>query len=136
MAKATGSCLCGAVTFEADDADPHYEACHCGMCRKWTGGPSFSTEAGGLRFDGEENITRYSSSEWGERGFCRVCGSSLFFRLKPAGKYFVSLGTFDDRKAFQFATEIYIDHKPADYDFAGERPRLTEKEVLAKFSSS
>ena len=33
-------------------------------------------------FNGEENIERYSSSAWAERGFCKRCGSSLLYRFE------------------------------------------------------
>lgn len=38
------------------------------------------------------------------------------------------------RSQFRLATEIYIDHKPAGYAFAGDHPQLTEAETLAKFA--
>ena len=41
------------------------------------------------------------------------------------------MGIFDDLDAFRLSDEIYIDEKPAFYDFAGDRPRLTGKEFLA-----
>ena len=33
-------------------------------------------------FTGASNIARYDSSEWAQRGFCRNCGSNLFYQLK------------------------------------------------------
>ncbi len=33
MEKHTGSCLCGAVTFEVRGAIPAPTACHCSKCR-------------------------------------------------------------------------------------------------------
>ena len=32
-----GTCLCKSVTIESNDAT-EFEACHCGMCRRWGGG--------------------------------------------------------------------------------------------------
>ena len=37
----TGRCLCGKVTFTAEGVEPHSHACHCGMCRRWSGGAPF-----------------------------------------------------------------------------------------------
>ena len=37
--KASGHCLCGAVKISASQASKSIGACHCGMCRRWTGGP-------------------------------------------------------------------------------------------------
>ncbi len=134
MTSAGGQCLCGAVRFTVDSVDPHHHACHCDMCRRWSGGPLFAMSVSGAAFKGKENITVYDSSTWAERGFCRHCGTNLFYRLKKTGDYMISAGTFDDSSRFKLIGEIFIDHKPDGYDFAGEHPRLTEAETIAKFA--
>lgn len=126
--KATGKCLCGAVKFAAEVGDDVH-ACHCNMCRAWAGGPAIVAIAERIDFEGD--VTRYDSSTWAERGFCARCGSSLFYRLKATDGYYVSMGAFDDQSRFKLVDEIYVDEKPAAYDFAGERPRLTREEFLA-----
>ncbi len=133
MTTATGRCLCGAVTFRAEGVETEHHACHCGMCRRWSGGPYFATSAEHVSFEGAENIGRYASSEWADRGFCKVCGTNLFYYLNPADKYNVSVGAFDEASLFRLVGEIYIDHKPIGYEFAGNLPKMTEAEVIAKF---
>lgn len=66
-----------------------------------------------------------------ERGFCRICGSSLFYRSKETGQYVLGMGAIDDQASFRIGSEIYIDQKPPGYEFAGTHPRLTEEEFLA-----
>lgn len=134
MPSISGRCLCGAVKFKANDADDHFHLCHCGMCRRWATGPLMVVRASEPEFSGVENLTRYRSSEWAERGFCKQCGSSLFYFLVPAKQYFVSVGALDDSSALTLGSEFFIDHKPASYEIAGEHARLTEAEVLAKWS--
>lgn len=136
MTEHSGKCLCGAVRYVAEVGETHYRACHCGMCRRWSGGPVLAVSVREIRFEGAENIKRFDSSDWAERGFCKVCGSNLFYRLKQADRYSISAGTLDDETAFHLAGEIYVDHKPAGYDFAGDHPRLTEAEALAQFAPS
>lgn len=131
----SGKCLCGAVTFTAEDVESHVHACHCSMCRGWTGGPMLAATASGVTFGGEEHIVRYDSSEWGARGFCGRCGSSLFFHLKPADQYMISLGALDDQSRFTLAGEIFVDEKPAAYGFAGDHPRQTGEEFLASLTA-
>jgi len=133
---ATGKCLCGAVHFVAEDVDPHVHACHCSMCRNWTGGPMQAAQVGKVAFSGEEHIKRYASSEWAERGFCAECGSSLFYCLKEPQIYVMSTGAFDDAEQFSLAGEIYIDEKPGGYDFAGDHPRLTGAEFMASIGQT
>lgn len=137
--RAKGSCLCKAVEFSFDLKGKHFEACHCSMCRNWGGGPAFTVEsAGNIQIKGEENLTVFSSSEWAERGFCKKCGSNLFYRLKDESLNFCNfnLGTLEGHEDFKFNTQIYIDSKPANYSFANETKDMTEKEVLEAFGLS
>ena len=133
---ATGKCLCGAVTYEADEVETHIHSCHCSICRNWSGGPLLAAVAKSVRFKGEENIKRYSSSDWAERGFCTQCGSNLFYHLKGADNYVLCMGTFDDESIFELVGEIYIDEKPPGYDFAGDHPRQTGAEFMASLGMS
>ena len=135
MAESTGKCLCGAVKFTAKDVNPNHSACHCSTCRKWGGGgPFFGVRNKGVTFEGEEHIGRYASSSWAERGFCKECGTTLFYYLKPMSAHMMSVGAFDDPTPFRLASEIFIDDKPEGYAFAGDHPRLTGAETLAKFA--
>ncbi len=134
--EASGRCLCGGVTFVAQGVQPKHHACHCDMCRRWSGSPFFGIEVSSVEFSGAENIVRYTSSEWAERGSCGVCGSGLFYFLKPADSYSISAGVFDDQSGFQLDNEIFIDHKPPGYAFAGNLPAMTEAEVFAKYAPS
>lgn len=129
--SATGHCLCGAVTFTAQEVDTHVHACHCSTCRNWTGGPMQAAQVGSVSFQGEDKIKCFASSEWAERGFCGECGTSLFYRLKEPEMYMMATGCFDDAEQFSLAGEIYIDEKPGGYDFAGEHPRMTGAEFMA-----
>lgn len=136
ISKASGKCLCGAVTFEAREVDAHIHGCHCSMCRNWSGGPLLAAMAQSVTFTGDAEISRYDSSEWAERGFCSRCGSNLFYRLKEADQYMLCMGAFEDESPFQLAGEIYIDEKPPGYDFAGEHPRQTGAEFMASIGMS
>ena len=131
-ARLAGRCLCGAVTFTATPQGGMH-ACHCENCRRISGGVSLSVNCGdSLEVVGP--VATYDSSEWAERQFCPACGSGLFWRLKAGGMTMVSVQAFDDPGAFGFESEIYIDSKPANYDFAGDRPRLTGAEVEAMYA--
>lgn len=135
--KAKGSCLCKGVNFSFDLKHKHFDACHCSMCRSWGGGPALTVESSGnIEFEGEGNITVYSSSEWAERGFCNKCGSNLFYRLKDKSRNFCNfnLGTIEKHEEFSFTTQIYIDTKPDNYSFSNETKKMTEKEVLEAFT--
>ena len=133
MTSGTGKCLYGAVSFSAEGVDTHYHACHCGMCRRWSSGPLFAATTERVAFQGADSIATYESSEWAARGFCKRCGTSLFYHLKPTGQYMMSIGAFDDPTPFKLEGELFIDQKPAGYALVGDHERLTEAEVFAKY---
>jgi len=106
------------------------------MCRGWSGSSMLAAEVASVTFEGEDKISRYASSEWAERGFCSICGSNLFYRLKETDHYIMCTGAFDDQSIFQLAGEIFVDEKPPGYDFAGEHPRQTGAEFMASLQQS
>ncbi|GGY24937.1 GFA family protein [Paludibacterium paludis] len=129
-----GHCLCKAVSVSATPATLHAGACHCGTCRAWGGGPLLSFDAGTTaRFEGKEHIAAYDSSAWAERGFCKSCGTHLFYRVKETGQCYVPTGLFPDAR-FVFDHQIYIDKKPDWYAFAGEMKTMTEAEVMQMYA--
>jgi hypothetical protein len=112
-------------------------ACHCSMCRTWSGGPLLAVEcAAGVRIEGEEYVTVYPSSDWAERGFCRRCGTHLFYRLKEGPHYAVPVGLVDGGQPWQLAQQIFIDEKPAYYAFANRTRDLTGPQVFAQFQAA
>jgi hypothetical protein len=132
-----GGCLCGAVRFTAARRDRDFGACHCSMCRRWSAGPFLAIECGDtVAIDDPSDLGIYGSSEWAERGFCRQCGTPLFYRLVGQNFYAVSVEAFDDRSDFRFASQIFIDEKPAYYDFANATKNMTGQEVFAAFAEA
>ncbi|MCV3240375.1 GFA family protein [Mesorhizobium sp. ZC-5] len=135
--KLTGGCLCGAVRFAATPLKAEMDVCHCSMCQQWSGGVFMSTSCGGTLeiVKGQDQLGLYRSSEWAERGFCRNCGSSLFWRGIADGHVAVSMQAFDDASRFSFAEEIFIDEKPATYSFANQTRKMTGAEVIAAYAA-
>lgn len=126
-----GSCLCGKIKFTAREASHHVGACHCGMCRQWGGGPFMAVDCGtDVSFEGEENISVFDSSAWAERGFCKHCGSHLFYRIKANQQTMIPAGLFDD-DSFEFSRQVFIDNKPEFYSFSNETRDMTGAEVFA-----
>jgi hypothetical protein len=106
------------------------------MCRKWGGSPLLAFEGGTqVQFDGADSITVFSSSAWAERGFCRTCGSHLFYRLKKEGHYWVPVGLLDEKEAWIFDQQVFIDEKPSFYSFANKTKNLTGDQVFAQYSA-
>lgn len=133
----TASCLCGAIHLTATPKSLHVDACHCDMCRKWGGGPFLAVECEeDVQLAGNsEALGVYSSSDWAERGFCRECGTHLFYRLKEGGHYVLPAGLFDGERPWTLASQVFIDRKPDFYDFSQKTRNLTGDELFALFGA-
>ncbi len=106
------------------------------MCRKWNGSPSMTVSScGDVEIKGEENLSVYGSSEWAERGFCKICGGHIFYRLKDLSLNFCHffLGALENQTEFKFDKQIFVDSKPAHYSFSEKTSMLTEEEVFSAF---
>jgi hypothetical protein len=107
------------------------------MCRRWGGGPFMEIDCGAdVDIDGEGNVSVFDSSDWAERGFCRNCGTHLFYRLKESGQHMVPVGLFEDSASLVFKGQVFIDEKPEYYEFANETKDFTGAEIFAMFGSS
>lgn len=127
-----GQCMCGAVTVTMVPAKPEIHACHCGMCRRWTGSAFLEIDAAPGTLNATGPVRVFKSSDWAERASCGTCGSPLWYHLTDPNADFhaVSAGLFDDT-GFALTKEIYIDRKPAGFAYAGDHKRMTESEFLA-----
>lgn len=121
----------------ASQVSKKLEACHCSMCRKWGGGPALVVDSGNdVQIEGAENVSIYNSSEWAERGFCSVCGTHLFYRIKDTNQHIVPAGFFSEVNELEFYKQIFIDEKPAYYTFANETKNMTGLQVFEQFTGS
>lgn len=85
-------------------------------------------------FDAQNDFELYRSSQWGERGFCRKCGTPLMWQLHGKNEASVSLTAFDDIDDVAFTSEIFIDEKPDIYAFSNATKKMTGAEVFAMFT--
>lgn len=133
-----GQCICAATQFEVELANHHVHSCHCSICRRQTSGVIMTLDIvpGSLQFIQQEQLGVYHSSAWGERGFCKNCGTNLFWRSRDQS--YCNINAFalnelpDD---LDLDLEIYVDHKPDFYAFQGQRKTMTEAEVVAMFQA-
>ena len=89
-----------------------------------------------VTLEGEDNISIFESSEWAERGFCKRCGTHLFYRLKNPQQYFVPVGLFGKGEGLTFEHQLFIDEKPEYFSFANQTHNLTGADFLAQFAST
>ncbi|MEM8541249.1 MAG: GFA family protein [Pseudomonadota bacterium] len=98
MTEYTGGCQCGALRYKltSNINDPHL--CHCRMCQKAAG--NYFMPLGGVK-RADFQITRgepswFHSSGPVRRGFCKNCGTPLFFETVDYDGMSITLGSLDD----------------------------------------
>ena len=129
-----GQCLCGAVKIDATGINPEVTVCHCNMCRRWSAGPFMEVTCQKLAFEEKENVGLVRSSAWAERGFCKKCGSVLFYHLIGNTDYQVSAGLFDNQSMFRMSMQVFIDNKPGFYELANKTQTMTSEEAFAAYA--
>lgn len=97
MGPHRGSCLCGGVAFEVEAPLGDVIACHCSQCRRtsghvWAG--SFVPLAQ-FRLLAGAPLRWFRSSSAVDRGFCRDCGASLFWKPLDGSGVCVAAGALD-----------------------------------------
>jgi hypothetical protein len=112
----TGGCLCGAVRFAIEPPSLFCCHCHCAWCRR-AHGAAFVTWLGAAeeRFRLTGDAPRwYRSSPQSERGFCPICGTTLFFRSALApGEVHVARATLDGPADREPSSHVFFDaHVP------------------------
>ena len=136
MTRRTGQCLCGAVRFAAA-ATGGFGVCHCGICRRWTGGPLFAVtvKVADMTIEGAGAVRATRTSAMATRCRCADCGSPLWYRYDKGqdgtGDYEVPVGLLDDASGLTIGREIFIDGAADGIALRGDHPRLTETERMA-----
>ena len=133
----SGGCLCGSIRFEAQPDAPEMGVCHCSMCRQWTGGVFMMVACGDtVKIKDDSDLGIYQSSKWGQRCFCKKCGSSLFWKTTEGNFHGVAVSALDNPSPYEFKRQIFIDEKPDNYSFANETHNMTGAQVFEMFASS
>ncbi len=129
-----GACLCGAVSVRARMTTPAMRACHCEMCRKLTSSMFMSLNADQDSIEIAGDVTLFRSSEWAQRGFCGICGSTIFYSTVGDGARHLAAGLFKDAGGAPMKIEFYEDNCPGAYALKGEHKKLSAVETVALFT--
>jgi quinol monooxygenase YgiN len=97
-------------------------ACHCEDCQKLHGNffAMLVADRAAVRWEGDEHIHWYRSSDAVERGFCSRCGSRLAKRPIEGPKIMVAAGLFERTLPRKIVKNVWLEHKPDWY----EAPRV------------
>jgi hypothetical protein len=122
----TGRCLCGAVRYRVRSPLRGVIACHCSQCRRTSGhfAAMTSAPAADLELTACGSLAWYRSSDTAERGFCRVCGSNLFWRQFGSEVISIGAGTLDVPTGIAIEKHIFVADKSDYYDLRDDLPQL------------
>lgn len=121
-----GRCECGKVEFEIGAVRDTVTICHCSQCRRTSGHLWASTYApyDQLIFIISEGLEWYASSDQAKRGFCRYCGSSLFYRMNGEAGVGIAAGCLDDTESLRVGKHIFTGDKGSYYEICDGKPEF------------
>lgn len=113
-----GSCLCGGIRFRITGEMGDVVACHCERCRRTSGHhvAASRVKTTDIHLDEAATLAWYSPVDDPavSYGFCRTCGSSVFWRVENSDSWSVTAGTLDAPTQLQTAAVWFAD-EAADY---------------------
>ncbi len=117
----SGSCLCGAVTYEINGPLRPVIACHCNQCRKQTGHyfAATGTKHEYFQLKSDDTLKWYRSSDTAERGFCSQCGSGLFWRADGSDYIAIGAGSIDGDTGLKLEGHIFCESAGDYYEVLG-----------------
>ena len=116
--EVSGGCQCGAVRYHASAMLDNAHLCHCRMCQKAVGN-LFAALVAAPRdalvwTRGEPAVFR--SSAHVARGFCRDCGTPLFFDYVEGGRVNLTIGSLDEPARFPPTGQVGIEGRMPWFD--------------------
>ena len=122
----TGGCLCGAVRYEVTGPLRDVVNCHCGMCQRLHGnfGPHSKALKADISITRDEGLAWYSTSDVARRGFCRECGSSLFWDPFEQDATGIIAGSLDGPTGLTTMGHIFVGEKSDFYEITDGLPQF------------
>ena len=115
---ATGSCLCGKVSYSIHAEPVRMGQCHCDHCRKSSGTGHMSNAffpKNAVKISGDTHSYTTVADNGAEvtRHFCPNCGSRLFGTNNAFTEIMaITAGCLDDSSWFKPQAIVYHKHKP------------------------
>lgn len=138
-----GSCLCGAVTYQATQELSDFGYCHCRSCQKASGSAHAANAGVERRYfelhDPEELVREFESSAGKFRTFCSRCGSPLYAYLaKTPDLIRIRLGSLDTAFTKKPRAHTFVKQKAPWHAISDGLPQFDEwasKDVLIQRGS-
>ena len=124
----TGGCQCGAVRYEVSGPLRNIIACHCRECQRLNGSVGAHSRAANdhLSITEQRGLAWYRISDQAQRGFCRECGSPLFWQLDGQDSTGIVAGSLDDSSDLKLIGHIFVSEKSAYCDISDDLPKFEQ----------
>jgi hypothetical protein len=99
-----GRCECGAIAFEVTDL----------------------RDTVNVRFTQDQGLTWYQSSPDARRGFCKLCGSSLFYQPNGAKHLAIAAGCLDLPTGMRAGKHIFTADSGDYYTIPDDAPHIPD----------
>lgn len=122
----TGGCLCGAVRYEVKGRLRDTVNCHCSMCQKLHGvyGAHSKARKVNIAITKSDGLTWYKTSDVAQRGFCKTCGSSLFWEPFDYDTTGILAGSLDGPTNLKTMGHIFVGEKSDFYEVNDDLPKF------------
>jgi len=123
-----GSCLCGSVKFKLNGKLRNVINCHCGQCMRTHGHYAAYTaiEKKDLEFLNDDGLKWYHSSSKARRGFCKICGASIFFDRFGRETISIAAGMLSFPEILRTSEHIFFDEKRDYYEIYDKLPKFSQ----------
>lgn len=106
--------MCGACRYASTGMPINVRACHCRRCQKATGSPFYARVMVPLdKVAMSGPVGWYDGGTGVRRGFCTLCGTSLFSERVSANTIGLTMGSLDEPERFQPTEHIWVSVKQA-----------------------
>jgi hypothetical protein len=123
-----GTCGCGAVQFTVQPPLSDVVWCHCSKCQRFHGGPGAYTTVprAAMSFTKREGMAWWDASPTVQRGFCKLCGSSLLYSDSNESTVAICAGALISPTGLKSVSHIFVGSKPDWYEVEGKLPKHDE----------
>jgi hypothetical protein len=118
VTQVKGTCGCGSVAFTVQGPLGDVSWCHCSKCQRFYGGPGayILIPRGAIAFQRRDGLAWWDASPTVQRGFCKQCGSSLFFSDSNESTLAVCAGSLIPPTGMKSTMHIFVGSKPDWYE--------------------
>jgi hypothetical protein len=132
MTHITGGCQCGAVRFRTTELFDNPHICHCRMCQKAMGNYFAALVSTGkdLLVWTRGTPARFRSSAEVDRGFCKDCGTPLFYDNIHWEDIGLMIGALDEPQLIKPVSQDSVESRmPWFHDITGVPDKGTSEEI-------